>query len=124
MSETEVDSLDEQSVTDAFYQGLALTEVIALFSYFISHTPEGLAVRKEIEADWQKSCLDLRRESKLRGADFSLAKWLRQIQKMLLADQKKILAEEKRKKMAGQRTNVPLGKGKKGGKFKNITSLS
>jgi pterin-4a-carbinolamine dehydratase len=126
MSEVKTNTLDEQSVTEAFYQGLALTEMMALFSYFINHTPEGAVVKKEIEADWQKSCRALRENSKLRGTDFSLAKWLRQIQKLLLLDQKKVLAEEKKlKQNAAKRHGMTsLTKAKKGVKFKNITSFS
>ncbi len=79
--------------------GENLAAAIALFAYFMQHTPEGRAVHQEIERDWQQTCAQLRQEKRFIGADFSCAQWLREIQKELIAPKRSPKAEKKARLM-------------------------
>ena len=77
--------------------GEELGELLALFAYFMKHTPEGRAVGQELERDWQETCTKLREEKRLVGADFTLYEWLKQIQKELLSEKRPAKAAKKAK---------------------------
>lgn len=83
--EVSVESLNPQLKAARNY-GEELAEFIALFVYFIKHTPEGRAVCAQIEQDWRQTCDRLREEKRLVGADFSMERWLDQVRKDLLSD--------------------------------------
>lgn len=80
--------------------GENLAEMITLFAYFMQHTPEGRAVRQEIERDWQQTCARLRREKRLVGADFSCVQWLKEIQKELTMQKRAPRAEKKARQIS------------------------
>jgi len=94
--EVNVENIDQQ-LENSRDNGENLAELLALFDYFIKHTPEGRQVSREIERDWQETCDRLRESKRLIGADFSLYEWLTQIRKELLSTSKPIKVSHKPK---------------------------
>ncbi len=84
----------EKEEKTAFANGVEVTQFFALFNYFLNETPEGKTVKKELNEDWQRTLALLKEEKKLRGSDFSCGAWLRQVQKELLATNKKEKADK------------------------------
>jgi hypothetical protein len=76
---------DEVSSGLAYQQGLELSKLLALFGYFLKHTPEGKKVRRELEADWQKTVQELRQRGKIRGAEWSCSQWLKKLRQELVS---------------------------------------
>ena len=110
---SEKDLASERELAAVRRTGQQLAEFMALFAYFLRETPEGQAVRAEIEADWQATCARLRREKKLIGAEFSLERWLREVQKDWQ------IAQQTPKKTVTKAKTTKLTK-KKVLKFRNI----
>ena len=102
--EVNVENIDQQ-LENARDNGENLAELLALFDYFIKHTPEGRQVSREIEHDWQETCSRLRESKRLIGADFSLYEWLTQIRKELLSTNKPIKVSHKPKIKATRSIN-------------------
>ena len=79
---------NHHDLKNARANGENLAELLALYTYFIKHTPEGRLVGQELEKNWQESVQVLRERKAIIGADFTLVGWLEQIRKELLADKK------------------------------------
>lgn len=109
-----------QQEKNAFTYGLALSEFANLFAYFLNQTPEGVQVKKDLEHSWQETFLNLKENKKIRGADFSLAQWLQQIQHQL-AQPKNPPSKKPAKFTAGSSTAKSTApRKKKPLRFKNV----
>ena len=81
-----LNNFDERALKIARQNGEELAYFLLLFEYFLRETPEGIAVRREIEADWLRAVTGLRDQKKIIGSQFSLVSWLRELQKNYLSD--------------------------------------
>ena len=117
--ETKIEALDSEAELEALHSGLVAAELCGLFFYFLHHTEEGKAIKKQIDADWQTQCTVLRTGKKIIGSDFSCGQWLRVLSKKLLRD-----ADAKAAHRAASATHrSPVSRPKKL-KFKNTRSSS
>lgn len=67
-----------------YYQGLALSEYVVLFTFFLTQTPEGKKVCQQLEANWAQTCETLQNEGQLKGEMMTCCQWLAQVRKKLL----------------------------------------
>ncbi len=119
------DSLSQlQAEKDAFDRGLALSEFLALFAYFLKETKEGAAVKKDLEIRWQETFLELKTNKDLQGSEFSLISWLKKVQSQLATDPvKKSATSRLRQSKMDRKKNLYTEKKKYRArplKFKNV----
>ncbi|MBQ6438003.1 hypothetical protein IJJ12_01310 [bacterium] len=115
------EGVSEAELRAAREQGERLSEFMLAMEYFLRETPEGLAVRREMENDWQQAVATLRASKQLVGADFSLAEWLHQVQREFVSQAR--ASNKSAKKETARKPGRPVGSvatRSKPLKFKNI----
>lgn len=98
----------------AFTQGLALSEYLNLFHFFLTQTPEGKQVCSQLEQDWQNTCTQLQQQGVLKGEILTCQQWLGLIREKLRQPPQKAVAKKTKTK------TKKVSSGKKTQYFKGI----